>query len=36
MLEIAYHCSDLRLARRKIGALRLVAARLSPKKYGKR
>ena len=36
MLEIAYECSDLRLARRRIGALNLVAARLTPKKYGKR
>ena len=36
MVDIAHHCSDLQLARRKIGALRLVAARLSPKKYGKR
>ena len=36
MLEIAHGCSDLRDARRRIGALRLVAARLTPKKYGKR
>lgn len=36
MLEIAYGCSDLREARRRIGALKLVAARLTPKKYGKR
>ncbi len=35
MLEIADHCSDLREARRRIGALKLVAARLTPKKYGK-
>ena len=34
MLEIADHCSDLRDARRRIGALKLVAARLTPKKYG--
>ncbi|MFZ3358030.1 MAG: hypothetical protein WA177_04645 [Xanthobacteraceae bacterium] len=32
MLEIARHCSDLPHARRRIGALKLVAGRLSPKK----
>jgi len=36
MLGIVDHCSDLRLARRRIGALKLVAARLAPRKYGKR
>jgi hypothetical protein len=36
MVDIARHCSDLSVARRRIGALRLVAARLSPKKYGER
>lgn len=36
MLEIIDHCSDLRDACRRIGALKLVAARLTPKKYGKR
>jgi hypothetical protein len=36
MLEILDDCSDLRDARRRIGALKLVAARLTPKKYGRR
>jgi hypothetical protein len=36
MIEIADHCSDLRHARRRIGALKLVAGRLTPKKYGRR
>ena len=36
MVDIAHHCADLSVARRRISALRLVAARLSPKKYGKR
>jgi Bacteriophage Sf6, terminase small subunit-like len=36
MLEILDDCSDLRHVRRRIGALKLAVARLSPKKYGKR
>ncbi len=36
MLEIHDDCSDLSVARRRIGALKLVAARLTPKKYGNR
>ena len=36
MLKIARHCSDLSVARHRIGSLRLVAGRLAPKKYGKR
>jgi Bacteriophage Sf6, terminase small subunit-like len=35
MLAIADHCSDLSVARRRIGAVKLVAARLTPRKYGK-
>jgi hypothetical protein len=33
MIKIADRCSDIRLAGRRIGALKLVAARLTPKKY---
>ncbi|MFZ3361694.1 MAG: terminase small subunit protein, partial [Xanthobacteraceae bacterium] len=36
MLKILDDGSDLRVARRRIGALKLVAARLTPKKYGGR
>jgi hypothetical protein len=36
MLEIADHSSDLRHARRRIGALRLAIARMTPRKYGNR
>ena len=35
MLEILDDCSDLGHARRRIGALKLVAARMTPRKYGK-
>ena len=31
MLEIADHCSDIRHARRRIGALRLAIARMTPR-----
>ena len=36
MLEIADHCSDIRHARHRIGALRLAMARMTPRKYGNR
>jgi hypothetical protein len=36
MLEIADHCSDIRHARHRIGALRLAIARMTPRKYGNR
>ena len=36
MLEILDDGSDLSVARRRIDALKLVAARLTPKKYGRR
>jgi len=36
MLEIADHCSDLRYARHRIGALKLAIARMTPRKYGNR
>ena len=34
MIEIADECSDITQARRRIAALRLAIARMSPKKYG--
>jgi hypothetical protein len=36
MLEIADGCSDLPQARRRIGALKLALARMTPRKYGNR
>ena len=35
ILKILDDCSDVSHARRRIGALKLVAARLTPRKYGK-
>ena len=34
MIEIADACSDIAQARRRIGALRLTVARMTPRKYG--
>ncbi len=36
MFEIVEDCSDILDARRSIGPLKLVAARMTPRKYGKR